>query len=60
MTRLKFHKYFDFTPCAAISYLSQISSFKMRHTRDRYQDFNIEKTIPGYREHVLIFNEAKG
>ena len=37
-----------------------MSAFKSHNIRDVSYDFHVSKTIPGFREHVLIYNDQKG
>ena len=60
LTRLRFYAIFDFTNYANHDFRNQMSSFKSRNIRDSQYDFRVHKTIPGFRENVLIYNQEKG
>ena len=37
-----------------------MANFKNYHYVDTYYDFHVSKTMRGFRENVLIFNDSKG
>ena len=51
---------FSFTSFASYNYSHQMNQFKAHNIRDTHHDFWVNKTIPGYRQEVLIFNDTKG